>query len=468
MSDHKLLINGALRDGARHIDVINPATGAAFATCPVADQALLEEAVAAAKAAFPAWSARPLAERAGLLIRLADAMQARAGEFDRLLTQEQGKPLDQAGMEIMGAIFTLRAFAGMKLDPLVLKDDAKGKVVEIRRPLGVVAAITPWNYPVMLLMNKLGPALLAGNTVVAKPAPTTPLTSLLFGALCAEILPPGTVNIICDENDLGPALTSHPDVAKVSFTGSTATGRKVMQAAAATLKRVTLELGGNDAAIVLDDVDPVATARKIFQGAMANAGQVCVAIKRAYVPDTMYDIFCDELARLAQAAVVDDGSRQGTQIGPVQNRAQFEKLKALLADSARDGKIAAGGTALDRQGFFIAPTIVRDVTDDAAIVRDEQFGPVLPVLKYTDLDEVVERANASDYGLGGSVWGADEERAADVAAQLQSGTIWVNQHLALNPMIAFRGAKQSGMGAELGLEGLKEYTQAAILNIKRG
>jgi acyl-CoA reductase-like NAD-dependent aldehyde dehydrogenase len=356
----------------------------------------------------------------------------------------------------------------MKLDPVVQKDDAKGKVVEIRRPLGVVAAITPWNYPVMLLMNKLGPALLAGNTVVAKPAPTTPLTSLLFGTLCAEILPPGVVNIICDENDLGPALTTHPDVAKVSFTGSTATGRKVMQAAAVTLKRVTLELGGNDAAIVLDDVDPIATARKIFQGAMANAGQVCVAIKRAYVPDAMYDIFCDELARLAQAAIVDDGNRQGTQIGPVQNRAQFEKLKGLLADSARDGKIAAGGTALDRDGFFIAPTIVRDVTDDAAIVRDEQFGPVLPVLKYTDLDEVLERANASDYGLGGSVWGADEERAADVAARLQSGTVWVNQHLALNPMIAFRGAKQSGMGAELGLEGLKEYTQASILNIKRG
>ncbi|MFV3075588.1 aldehyde dehydrogenase family protein [Niveispirillum fermenti] len=468
MSDHKLLINGVLRDGARHIDVVNPATGAAFATCPVADLALLDEAVAAAKAAFPAWSARPLADRAGLLTRLADAMQARAAEFGRLLTLEQGKPLDQAGMEIMGAIFTLRAFAGMKLDPVVQKDDAKGKVVEIRRPLGVVAAITPWNYPVMLLMNKLGPALLAGNTVVAKPAPTTPLTSLLFGALCAEILPPGVVNIICDENDLGQALTSHPNVAKVSFTGSTATGRKVMQAAAATLKRVTLELGGNDAAIVLDDVDPIATARKIFQGAMANAGQVCVVIKRAYVPEMMYDIFCDELTRLAQAAVVDDGSRQGTQIGPVQNRAQFEKLKALLADSARDGKIAAGGTALDREGFFIAPTIVRDVTDDAAIVRDEQFGPVLPVLKYTDLDEVVERANASDYGLGGSVWGTDEERAADVAARLQSGTIWVNQHLALSPMIAFRGAKQSGMGAELGLDGLKEYTQAAILNIKRG
>lgn len=468
MSDHKLLINGALRDGARQIDVINPATGQAFTTCPVADRAQLDEAVAAAKAAFPAWSATPLEERAALLVKLANAVQARSVEFSQLLTQEQGKPLDQAGMEVMGAAFTLRTFAAMRLDPVVLKDDAKGKLMEIRKPLGVVAAITPWNYPLLLLMNKVAPALLAGNTVVAKPAPTTPLTTLMFGRLCAEHLPPGTVNIICDDNDLGGALTAHPDVVKVSFTGSTVTGRKVMQSAAATLKRVTLELGGNDAAIVLDDVDPVSTARKIFQGAMANAGQVCVAIKRAYVPEAMYDDFCDELARLATAAVVDDGSRQGAQIGPVQNRVQFDKLKALLAEAAREGKVIAGGTALDRDGYFIAPTIVRDVDDSAAIVREEQFGPVLPVLQYRDLDAMLERANSTEYGLGGSVWGADEERAAVVAARVQSGTVWVNQHLALNPTIAFRGAKQSGMGAELGVEGLWEYTQASILNIKRG
>ena len=467
MSDPKLLINGALRDGVRTMDVINPATGDAFAACPLADEALLDEAVAAARAAFPAWSARPIDERAALVTALADALQARAGEFSQLLTREQGKPLDQAGMEVMGAAFTLRAFAAMRLEPVLLKDDEKGKIVELRKPLGVVGAITPWNFPLMLLMNKLGPALMAGNTVVAKPAPTTPLTSLLFGALCADILPPGVVNILCDDNDLGPAMTSHPDIAKISFTGSTETGKKVMQAAAATLKRVTLELGGNDAAIVLDDADPVDTARRIFQGAMANAGQVCVAIKRAYVPEAMYEIFCDELAQLARAAIVDDGTRQGAQIGPIQNRAQFDKLKALLKSCAEEGQLVAGGDVIDRPGYFLSPTIVRDVDDDVAIVREEQFGPVLPVLKYRDLDDVIARANASDYGLGGSIWSANEERATAAAARIQSGTVWVNQHLALNPTIPFRGAKSSGIGAELGADGLKEYTQASIINIKR-
>ena len=466
MTDAKLLINGALRDGAGVIDVVNPATGEAFATCPVANAALLDEAVAAAKAAYPAWSSRPVEERAALLVKLAEAIQARTAEFSRLLTMEQGKPLDQAGMEIMGAAFTLRAFASMRLDPVVLKEDEKSRIVEVRKPLGVIAAITPWNYPVMLLMNKVGPALLAGNTVVAKPAPTTPLTTLLFGTLCAEILPAGVINIICDDNDLGPALTSHPDVAKVSFTGSTATGKKVMAAAAATLKRVTLELGGNDAAIVLDDADPVDTARKVFQGAMANAGQVCVAIKRAYVPESMYDIFCEELARLAKAAVVDDGAKQGAQIGPVQNKAQFDKLRALLTDCTQEGTVVAGGDVLDRPGFFIAPTIVRDVADDAAIVQDEQFGPVLPVLKYKDLDEVIARANATSFGLGGSIWSADPARGEDVARRMESGTVWVNQHLALNPMVPFRGSKSSGLGGELGIEGLKEYTQASVINIK--
>lgn len=468
MTNFKLLIDGALTDGARTMDVINPATGEAFETCPVADEAQLDAAVAAAAAAFPAWSALPIEERAARIDALADALQGRADEFARLLTAEQGKPGNQAKMEVIGAVFTLRAFAAMRLETNVIRDDEKARIIEVRRPLGVVGAILPWNFPVVLLMNKLAPALLAGNTLVAKPAPTTPLTTLLFGTLCAEILPRGVVNILCDENDLGGALAAHPGIAKVSFTGSTATGKKVLQAAAATLKRVTLELGGNDAAIILDDADPIETARKIFQGAMANAGQVCIAIKRAYVPEAIYDVFCEELARLATAAVVDDGAKQGAQIGPVQNAQQYEKLKALLDESAREGKVIAGGVPLDRPGFFIAPTIVRDVTDDARIVREEQFGPVLPVLSYTDVDDAVARANASDFGLGGSVWGTDLDRATDVALRIQSGTAWVNQHMALSPTVPFRGAKQSGMGGELGLEGLHEYTQPMIVNIARG
>ncbi|CAN5322162.1 aldehyde dehydrogenase family protein [soil metagenome] len=460
----RMLVDGQLVDGASSFDVVNPATAQAFARCPKADEALIDRAVAAAKKAFPAWAAKPIEERAALLMKLADAMEARAGEFASLLTSEQGKPLDQAMYEMMGSIYTLRAFAAMRIETKTLRDAGGNTVTEHRTPLGVVAAITPWNFPVILLMNKLGPALLSGNTMVAKPAPTTPLTSLLFGEICAEILPPGVVNIVCDQNDLGTKLTTHPDVAKVAFTGSTATGKKVMAAAAQGVKRVTLELGGNDAAIVLDDVDARQVARKVYGGAMANAGQICVAIKRAYVPAPMYDDFCDELAKLANEAVVGDGSMQGTQIGPVQNKMQFDKVNALLDDARTRGTVLAGGTPLDRPGYFIPPTIVRDLDDDAPLVREEQFGPVLPVLSYTDIDDVIRRANDSDYGLGGTVWGKDVARATAVAKRIDTGTVWVNQYLAIDPSIPFRGTKQSGLGGELGEAGLNEYTQPHIIN----
>lgn len=459
-----LLIDGTLHPGASTFDVINPATAEPFAQCPKADSALLDTAVAAAKRAFPGWAARPPAERAALVGKLADALDARAEEFAALLTAEQGKPLDQAVKEIRGSVFVLRTFAGMTLEPRVLRDEPGNRVEERRMPLGVVAAITPWNFPLILLVNKVGPALVAGNTMVCKPAPTTPLTTCLFGELCQAILPPGVVNVICDENELGPALTSHRDIAKISFTGSTATGKKVMATAADTLKRVTLELGGNDAAIVLDDVDPLPIAAKVFEGAMRNAGQICVAVKRAYVPSAFYDEFCDELARLAREMVVDDGANQGAQIGPVQNRQQYEKVSALIEDSRADGTVIAGGTPLDRPGYFISPTIVRDIADDAPLVREEQFGPVLPVMKYDDLDDLIDRVNGTDYGLGGTVWGRDLDRASAVARRVTTGTVWVNQLMAIDPRIPFRGLRQSGMGTEMGQEGLEEYTQAQVVN----
>ncbi|MFL9839603.1 aldehyde dehydrogenase family protein [Sphingomonas sp. ST-64] len=461
---YHLLIDGALHPGAATFDVINPATAKPFAQCPKADVALLETAVAAAKRAFPGWAVTPAAERAALVGKLADALDARAEEFAALLTAEQGKPLDQAVKEIRGSVFVLRTFAGMTLEPRVLRDEPGNRVEERRMPLGVVGAITPWNFPLILLVNKVGPALVAGNTMVCKPAPTTPLTTCLFGELCADILPPGVLNVICDENELGPALTSHPDIAKISFTGSTGTGKRVMASAADTLKRVTLELGGNDAAIVLDDVDPVPIAAKVFEGAMRNAGQICVAVKRAYVPAAFYDEFCDELARLAREMVVDDGANQGAQIGPVQNRQQFEKVAALIAESGADGTVIAGGAPLDRPGYFIPPTIVRDIADDAALVREEQFGPVLPVLKYDDLDDLIDRVNGTDYGLGGTVWGRDLDRASAVARRVVTGTVWVNQLMAIDPRIPFRGLRQSGMGTEMGQEGLEEYTQAQVVN----
>ncbi len=463
--DFHLLVNGQLVPGATSFGVTNPATAEVFAQCPKADRDLLEQAVAAARRAFPGWAATPVDERARLVAVLADSLEARTAEFARLLTMEQGKPLAQATYEIMGCVGSLRSFAAMRPESRVLRQGADGeKAVEVRRPLGVVAAIMPWNFPLLLLMNKLAPALVSGNTMVAKPAPTTPLTTLLFGEICAKVLPAGVVNILADENDLGPLLTSHPDIAKVSFTGSTATGAKVMQSAAGSIKRVTLELGGNDAAIVLDDVDPALVAGKVFAGAMANSGQVCVAIKRVYVPASLYDAVCDELARLARAAIVDDGMAQGAQMGPVQNRMQYDKLVALLDEVRAEGTVLAGGEPLDRPGYFIPPTILRDLPHSSRLVEEEQFGPVLPVLSYTDLDDVITRVNASPYGLGGSVWGADPDRAMEVAMRLESGTVWVNQHLAVDNSIPFRGAKQSGLGGELGQEGLHEYSQPIIIN----
>jgi len=465
--DFRLLIDGRLTAGAATLEVMNPATGRPLTTCARADEAQLHAAVAAAKKAFPAWSATPIEARRQALLKIADALQARAPEFARLLTEEQGKPLAHAAGEIGEAVGLIQAFAAMNLSSKVLRETDQERIVQMRGPLGVVAAITPWNFPVVLLLMKVAPALLAGNTVVAKPAPTTPLTTLLFGEVCAELLPPGVLNIIVDQNDLGGALTQHPDVAKVAFTGSTATGRKVMASVAGSIKRLTLELGGNDAAIVLDDVDVKAVAAKIFQGAMVNSGQVCLAIKRVYVPESIYDALCEELAALAKAAIVGDGLDAATEYGPLQNKVQYEKVKEFLKDAHEHGKVIAGGSALEREGYFIAPTIVRDIADDARLVREEQFGPVLPVLKYSNLDDAIARANDSEYGLGGTVWGTDLERAYAVAQRIAAGTVWVNKHLDLPPDVPFAGAKQSGFGAEMGQEGLEEFTQVRIINMAK-
>jgi acyl-CoA reductase-like NAD-dependent aldehyde dehydrogenase len=465
--DFRLMIDGRLTPGASTLDVINPATGQLLTTCARADKAQLDEAVAAAKAAFATWSVTSLEQRRQILLKIADALAARSAEFARLLTEEQGKPLAHAAGEIGGSIAMIRAFAAMDLPAKILRETATERIVQHHAPLGVVAAITPWNFPMILLMIKVAPALLAGNTVVAKPAPTTPLTTLLFAELCAAFLPPGVLNVIVDQNDLGGLLTQHPDVAKVAFTGSTATGKKVMASVAGTIKRLTLELGGNDAAIVLDDVNVKEVAGKIFQGAMVNSGQVCLAIKRVYVPDSIYEAMCEELTALAGATVVGDGLDAATQMGPLQNKVQFEKVKGFLDDAHRHGKVIAGGKPLDRAGYFIAPTIVRDIPDDARLVQEEQFGPVLPVLRYSDLDDAIARVNGTEYGLGGTVWGTDLTRAYEVAQRIASGTVWVNKHLELPPDIPFGGAKQSGFGTEMGQEGLEEFTQSRIINMAK-
>lgn len=465
--DYKLLIGGSLVAGDSTIDVVNPATGEAFVAAPRASIAQADAAIAAAKAALPAWSATPFGERQARIVALADAIAANGADLARTLTQEQGKPLPEAMGEVAWTEGYLRHYATLELPDRIIQDDASGYIAVKHKPLGVVVGIIAWNFPLLVAAWKIGPAVLAGNTIVLKPAPTTPLSALNLGALCKDIFPAGVVNVIADANDLGPHLTSHPDVAKIGFTGSTATGKAIAANGASGLKRVTLELGGNDPAIVLDDVDIKQTAQAIFTNAFLNCGQVCLAVKRAYVHEDIYDAMCEELARLAEAAIVGDGLEQGTNIGPIQNRAQFEKVKGYLETAKRDGKVIAGGEVMERGGYFVKPTIVRDVSDGDQIVDEEQFGPILPVVPFRDVEDVIARANASEYGLGGSVWSSDVGKATAIANRIESGQVWVNQHVAIGPHIPMAGFKSSGLGVEQSVEGLSEYTQLQVINVAR-
>jgi acyl-CoA reductase-like NAD-dependent aldehyde dehydrogenase len=463
----KLLINGRLVAGAGTAPVINPATGAPFADRPVASRDQLDEAVAAAKAAQPGWAATPYAERQRVLQNVADRIEERTDDLARVLTLEQGKPLRDSRAEIGLLVATIREFCTMELGVEIIEDSATNRVEAHFRPFGVVAAIVPWNFPLGLIGNKLPPALLAGNTMVIKPASSTPLSAVLLGEVIADAVPAGVVNVLCDNGGLGGPLSEHPDIAKVAFTGSTETGKRVATAAIDALKRVTLELGGNDAAIVLDDADVTAIAPVIFATSFANTGQVCYAIKRVYAQEAVYDALCSELARLADAAVIGDGLDDATQLGPLQNKNQYETTKRYLDIGRRDGTIIAGGTVPDRPGYFIRPTIVRDIDDSSPLVTEEQFGPVLPIVKVGDEDDALARANASPYGLGGSVWSSDPERAARVASRLEAGNIWINQHLRLAPHIPLSPAKQSGIGTELTIDGLKDFAQMVVLDIAK-
>ena len=468
MGAYKLLINGQMVDGELSMDVVNPATEEKLADCPRASESQLNTAVAAAKAAFPAWSKTSIDERKAAVLKIADVVEANAAELAQLLTKEQGKPIEDATVEVYGMAAFCRYFTSLDL-PVEVREDSEGRRVEVHRnPLGVVGAIVPWNFPLILMAFKLPPALIAGNTLVIKPAPTTPLSTLRIAELIQNILPAGVINFITDANDLGAPMTAHPDVRKISFTGSTETGAKVMAGAAGLLKRITLELGGNDAGIVLDDVDPKEAAQKLFDSAFQNSGQVCIAMKRLYVHENIYDEVCEELASIANDTVIGDGLEQGTKLGPLNNKMQYDKVKALIEEAKQDGNVIAGGEFPDKPGYFIRPTIVRDIKEGSRLVDEEQFGPVLPVMSFADESEAVERANASAWGLGGSVWSASPERAYALAEQMDSGTVWINKHAELDPTIPFGGAKMSGLGNELGQEGLHEFTQQKIINIAKG
>ncbi|MGW6719723.1 aldehyde dehydrogenase family protein [Streptomyces sp. NPDC054995] len=440
-------------DGERFA-VLDPATGEAFDEAPDQRAPDLDAVVRRAHEAWRSWRADPAA-RAAALLAAADAVEAAGAELAPLLTREQGKPLTESYAEIARTAARLRWFADMAPEIRTIED---GRAVhsEIRwRSLGPVAAIVPWNFPLQLASAKFAPALAAGNTVVLKPSPFTPLATRLLGSVLSAALPEGVLTMITGREPLGALLASHPGIRHVTFTGSVPTGRAVAAGAASGLARVTLELGGNDAAILLDDVDVERIADRLFWAAFRNCGQVCMAVKRVYAPARLHDRVVDALAARAKAVVVGAGLDPDTELGPLNNAAQLARVERYTARALADGaRAAAGGHRLDRPGWFHAPTVLTDVPPDSPVVAEEQFGPVLPVLRYGSVDEAVEAANATRFGLGGSVWGTDLDRAEAVAGRLECGTAWINHHAVLSLAQPFAGVKESGVGVAGGPWGL--------------
>ena len=471
MTTFSLWINGKAIQPAATFAVINPADKSVLAQAPQGSANDVDEAVAAANAAFPAWAALSWQERRDYLNQLADVVESHQEELAELLSREQGKPLQGfaglgAGFEIGGTLAWMRATAALEL-PVETLQQGEGLTIEVhRKPLGVVGSITPWNYPLLITIWHIIPALLAGNTVVMKPSENTPLTVLRFAELANGILPPGVLNAVAGAGDVGQAISNHPGIHKIVFTGSTPTGQAIMKAAAGNLKRLTLELGGNDAAIVLDDVDVADVAPKIFATAFLNNGQTCAAIKRLYVQDGVYDALCAALKGIAESVRTGNGMDAQSDFGPLQNEAQLDIVKRLAEDArARGATFLTGGEQTDHSGYYFPITLVTDIADGAPLVDEEQFGPILPIIRFTEVDEAVRLANSNANGLGGSVWSADVTRAREIGARLECGSLWINNHAMIQPNAPFGGVKASGFGVEFGVAGLKEFTSIQTRHI---
>lgn len=463
-----MLIDGEYVQTKKTIPVINPSNEEVIAEVLDASREDLDKAVAAAREAFPAWSSRPTEERAELLMKLADVIEKNKEELTELLMNENGKPIQASQAEMEDSIRWYRAIASQRLEEEILEDSEVHKVVLQYVPLGVVGAIVPWNYPMNLAAWKIAPALLTGNTLVVKPSPNTPLSTLRMAELAKDLFPKGVLNIISGGDDLGPWMTAHEGMDKISFTGSTATGKKVMKSASDNLKRTTLELGGNDAAIVLPDADPKQVVEGLFWAAFANTGQVCVDAKRLYIHEKMYDEVLEEMIAYAKTIQVGDPSDPKTGLGPLQNKMQYDKVKELIKETKDSGaRIAYEGEIPAGKGYYIPVTIVDNPPEDSRLVQEEPFGPIVPLLKYQDIDEAVQRANNTKYGLAGSVWGKDLELAYDVASRLETGTVWINESQVMQPDFPFGGHKESGIGVEHGKSGLAAFTNSRTVMIKK-
>ncbi|MFQ6155703.1 aldehyde dehydrogenase family protein [Micrococcus luteus] len=454
--------------GAPGQELFDPATGELVGVAPVHGLAELEAAIEAAQAAQPAWAASGHQHRSAALNAAADAVEAHAEELARILSREQGKPLNgpNARFEVGACAAWLRAAATTVLEPETVVDDGTTKAVLHYRPLGLVGAIGPWNWPMMITVWQIAPALRMGNAAIVKPSSYTPLSVLALIHVINQALPEGLLTVVAGDRQVGSALAEHPAIAKVMFTGSTGAGKAIIRSSADTVKRLTLELGGNDAGIVLPDADPRAIAEGVFWGAFINTGQTCAALKRLYVHADIYDQVCKALADYARNVPMGVGLEEQNVLGPLQNASQYAIVKDLVQAAKDSGaRILLGGNPdEDAPGHFYPTTLVADIDNTNPLVTEEQFGPALPIIKYSTVDEAVQMANALEVGLGASVWSSHRERAREVAHRLEAGSVWINAHGVVHPMAPFGGAKQSGYGLEFGAEGLKALGQPQVIH----
>lgn len=465
---YSLIIDGKAVSAPSAVEIRDPADGSVVASCPDGTTALIDQAVAAARRALPGWARTSDAIRAEKLLAIGNLIEQHHKELSELVTREQGKPQSGPGanMELGGAAAWTRVTAGLSIPEETIQNDKVGKIVIHRKPVGVVGSITPWNWPLMIACWHIMPAIRVGCTVVIKPSPFTPLSTLRLVELMNTVLPPGVMNVVTGDGEVGAYLAGHAGVDKITFTGSIETGKKIMTGAGKTLKRLTLELGGNDAGIVLPGTNIEPLLEKLFWGCFINAGQTCAALKRLYVHADQYDAVVKRFSEYVAAIPVGHGLDPKNLIGPLSNKMQFDKVSSYVEEArSRGATIVTGGSAKGLPGFFYPLTVIANATDDMLVVKEEQFGPVIPIVKYTTVDEAITRANSLDVGLGGSIWGDDPQEAATYASQLECGTAWVNQHGALHPMAPFGGVKNSGIGVEFNVDGLREYTTVQVVNV---
>jgi len=473
----KMLIQGQLSDaqGADTIRVANPATGEIVDSVPKGGREDAKRAIDAASDAFEVWSERPSIERSRVLLKIAEMVRANVEDLATSLTLEQGKPLGESRSEINSFANTCEYYAGLigrERGAQTPFSTGEGFFIVTKRPLGVVGAILPWNFPVSLMGWKVAPGLAAGNTFVVKPASTTPITDIKVASLLAKAgLPAGAVNVVTGPGSVvGEEILDNPKVAKIAFTGETTTGKRIMEGSAKSIKRLTLELGGSDPMIVCDDADLELAVEGAAWGRFRNCGQSCTSVKRLFLFESIADEFIRNLAEKVKTIRVGNGLDKSTHMGPVHTREQREKVESMVEDAENRGArdIVKGGRPTQKElqrGNFYVPTLLGDVDYEAKIAREECFGPALPIFVVRDLEEAIERANDTVYGLGSSVWTRDVERAYHAAERIQAGTTWVNSPPISRAEVPFGGFKQSGFGRELGIEGLDHYYETKSIQV---